>query len=42
MIEYDDSTKEGTCVSHCTAVDLALNLDKTPKSIRVGITVTRG
>jgi copper chaperone NosL len=34
--EYSDGTKEGTCSLHCTAVDLALNLDRTPKSIQVG------
>ena len=36
LTEYADGTKEGTCSLHCTAVDLALNLDKTPKSILVG------
>jgi copper chaperone NosL len=36
LTEYADGTKEGTCSLHCTAVDLALNLDKAPKSIRVG------
>ena len=36
LTEYDDGTKAGTCSLHCTAVDLALNLDRTPKSIQVG------
>ena len=35
-IEYSDGTREGVCSLHCTAVDLALNLDKAPKAIRVG------
>ena len=35
-IEYSDNTKEGLCSLHCAAVDLALNLDKSPKAIRVG------
>ena len=36
LIAYDDGTNVGTCSLHCVAVDLALNLDKTPKAIRVG------
>ena len=36
LIEYSDGTKEGVCSLHCAAVDLALNLDKAPKAIRVG------
>ena len=35
LIEYDDGTTVGTCSIHCTAVDLALNIDKTPKSVQV-------
>jgi copper chaperone NosL len=35
LIEYDNGTREGLCSLHCTAVDLALNLDKTPKTIKV-------
>jgi copper chaperone NosL len=35
-IEYSDGSKEGMCSLHCTAVDLALNLDKDPKAILVG------
>lgn len=36
LIEYDDGTKTGLCSLHCAALDLALNLDKKPKAIRVG------
>jgi len=36
LIEYDDGTSVGTCSLHCVSVDLALNLDKTPKTIQVG------
>ncbi len=36
FIEYDDETTEGTCSLHCAAIDLALNIDKTPEAIRVG------
>jgi copper chaperone NosL len=35
LIDYSDGTSVGTCSLHCTAVDLALNLDKTPDIIRV-------
>ena len=35
-IEYDDGTTEGTCSVHCAAINLALNIDKTPKAIWVG------
>ena len=34
-LEYDDGSTEGTCSVHCAAVDLALNLDKAPKTIWV-------
>jgi len=36
LIEYDDGSAVGTCSIHCVAVDLALNVDKTPKGIMVG------
>ena len=36
FIQNDDGTTEGTCSLHCAAVDLALNIDKTPKAIMVG------
>jgi copper chaperone NosL len=35
LIEYDDGSQVGTCSLHCAAIDLALNLDKTPKMIWV-------
>jgi copper chaperone NosL len=35
-IEYDDGTTAGTCSLHCAALELALNIDKTPKNILVG------
>jgi copper chaperone NosL len=36
LIEYDDGSTEGICSIHCAAIDLVLNLDKTPKAIKVG------
>jgi copper chaperone NosL len=36
LIEYEDGTIVGTCSIHCVAVDLSLNIDKTPKTIGVG------
>jgi len=36
FIEYDDTSTVGTCSIHCVAVDLAINIDKTPKAIQVG------
>jgi copper chaperone NosL len=36
LIEYDDGTSLGTCSLHCAAVDLANNIDKTPKYVGVG------
>lgn len=36
LVEYDDGSAQGTCSIHCTAVDLALHLDKTPKATWVG------
>ena len=41
-IEYSDNTKEGLCSLHCAAIDLAMNLDKTPKAIQVGDYGTKG
>ena len=41
LIEYDDGTTEGTCSLHCAAIDLALNIDKTPRTILVGDFKTR-
>lgn len=36
VIEYDDGTAVGVCSLHCAAIDLSLNIDKTPRIIRVG------
>jgi copper chaperone NosL len=36
LVEYDDGTAMGTCSIHCLAIDLALNIDKTPKTIQAG------
>jgi copper chaperone NosL len=36
LIEYDDGTIMATCSIHCAAVDLAVQLDKTPRKISVG------
>jgi nitrous oxide reductase accessory protein NosL len=36
LTEYDTGSKEGTCSLHCAAIDMALSLDKTPTSIKVG------
>ena len=35
-VEYDDGSKLGTCSLRCTAVDLALFIDKAPKTMWVG------
>ena len=36
LIEYDDGTIVGTCSLRCAAIDLANNIDKSPKTIGVG------
>jgi hypothetical protein len=36
LIEYDDGASVGTCSIHCAAVDLSLNIDKTPLAVMVG------
>jgi copper chaperone NosL len=41
MIEYDDGSVVATCSIHCAVVDLALNIDKTPKAILLGDYVTK-
>jgi copper chaperone NosL len=35
VIEFDDGSTVATCSLHCAAVDLANNIDKTPKAIKV-------
>ena len=41
LIDYDDGTSTGVCSLHCAAVELATNIDKTPKAILVGDTGTK-
>jgi copper chaperone NosL len=36
LIEYEDGTMTAFCSIRCSAVDLANNIDKTPKLIQVG------
>lgn len=36
LVTYDDGTTLGTCSIHCLAIDLSLNVDKTPSSLEVG------
>jgi copper chaperone NosL len=36
QVTYDDGVAVGTCSLHCAAVDLALNIDKTPTAVQVG------
>ena len=40
-LEYDDGSTEGACSIHCAAVDLAVNLDKSPKTIWVADYATK-
>jgi copper chaperone NosL len=35
LIEYDDGAVSTVCSLHCAAIDLANNIDKTPKAIKV-------
>jgi nitrous oxide reductase accessory protein NosL len=35
LLIYEDGSELGACSLHCAAVDLALNIDKAPKSIQV-------
>ncbi|MDD5711374.1 MAG: nitrous oxide reductase accessory protein NosL [Smithellaceae bacterium] len=41
LIEYDDGTVTPLCSIHCAAVELSNNIDKTPRSIKVGDFNTR-
>jgi len=36
LIEYEDGSISAVCSLHCASVDMANNIDKTPKAIRVG------
>jgi copper chaperone NosL len=40
-IQYEDGKHEGFCSIHCAAVDLAVNIDRTPKGLFVGDYKTR-
>ena len=35
-VAYEDGSTQGTCSIHCAAIDFALNIDKTPKTMQVG------
>ena len=35
LLTYDNGKEVGTCSIHCLAVDLSLNIDRTPQSIQV-------
>jgi nitrous oxide reductase accessory protein NosL len=35
LVEYDDGSKVAACSLHCVAVDLAVEIDRTPVAIRV-------
>ena len=41
LIEFEDGTSVATCSLHCAAVDLANNIDKTPKVIKAADYNTR-
>lgn len=36
VVTYDDGAKVGACSLHCLAIDLSMNIDKTPMVIEVG------
>jgi len=36
VVTYDDGTTAETCSIHCLAIDLAMNIDKTPSGLQVG------
>jgi copper chaperone NosL len=36
VVEYEDGTSLGTCSIHCLAIDLIVNMDKTPRALKVG------
>jgi copper chaperone NosL len=35
-VVYEDGSTQGTCSIHCAAIDFALNIDKSPKTMQVG------
>jgi copper chaperone NosL len=36
VVEYDDGTSLGTCSTHCLGIELVMNIDKTPRSLKAG------
>jgi copper chaperone NosL len=36
LVEYDDKSFMAACSIHCVAIDLSVNIDKTPKTLQVG------
>lgn len=36
VVTYDDGSTLGTCSLHCLAIELSLNIDKTPTKLEVG------
>jgi len=36
VVEYEDGSSLGTCSIHCLAIELIVNMDKTPSSLKVG------
>ena len=36
LVVYDDGSELGACSLHCVAVDMAVHIDKAPKTIQVG------
>ena len=36
LVVYDDGSELGACSLHCVAVDMAVHIDKFPKTIQVG------
>jgi nitrous oxide reductase accessory protein NosL len=41
LVEYEDGTMVAACSIHCAAIDLATNIDKTPRTVQVGDYNTR-
>ena len=36
VVDYDDGSSLGTCSIHCLAIEIVVNMDKTPRSLKVG------
>lgn len=41
LIQYDDGSTAAVCSLHCAAIDMALNIDKTPDKLLVGDFLSR-